>query len=630
MTDILATGTSALLAFQRALSTVGNNVANVATPGYSRQRVDLSTRGGDYYGFGFIGAGVQVGNVQRIVDSILAGRTLRSAGELGRMTQFATLSGRVDTLFSDNATGLPQPFSNFFDAAQAVAGDPTSAAARQSLLGDAQNLVGRFRSLQGQLASMDRESDQRLVDGVADVNGLTSQIAALNREIVRRTGMAGGAQPNDLLDQRDELVRQLSTKIGVTTVVQDDGALNVFTGGGQTLVLGDQAQTLATVADPYQPTRHSLALSSASGPIAIADAAVGGELGGVLQFRHEVVDAAAARLGRIAAGLASAVNAQHREGMDFYGQMGGDFFRMPEPATYARSSNGGSATLTAGIVDASALTTGDIVLRYDGTNWTASDAATGAARPMSGAGTAASPFLVDGVSLVVGGGAAAGDSFLVRPTAEAAGRIAVAITDPNRIAAAGPLRGSAALGNAGNGTLGAIEVLDAGDANLLAPVTIQFTGPNTYSINGAGSYAYTEGAPIAINGWRTTLSGAPAAGDTFTIGPNGPRSNDNGNMRVLAGLDSGGVLDGGATSLTQGVAQLTSAIGSTARQAEYARSAQQAIDAQLGEQRNSVSGVNLDEEAADMMRFQQAYQAAAQIITVANETFQSILAAVRG
>jgi len=630
MTDILATGSSALLAFQQALATISHNVANVNTPGYSRQRVNLAAQPGQFYGYGFVGSGVTVSGIQRMVDGLMSGRLQQSSGELGRLTQLSSLAGGIDQTFSNSATGIAQPMSGFFSAAQTLSSNPTSTAARQALLGSAQQLVDRFHSLGSQLAQADNQVDQGLGNDVTVVNQYTQQIAKLNEEIARQTGATNGQPPNDLLDQRDQLVLQLSGKIGVTTASQSDGSLSVFTTGGQTLVLGNNAQKLTTVSDPYQPGRHSLALSSAGGPIALPDASVGGEMGGMLQFRHDVIDVAQAQLGRTAAGVAATVNAQHHAGMDLYGQMGGDFFSVPTPAVFNRAQNTGTGTLTASVTNATQLGTSDFVMKFDGTNWSAVDAKTGAAMSMSGAGTSASPFVVAGVSVVTSGAAASGDSFLVRPTATAAQQIGLAISDPARVAAATPVRGSAATSNTGNASFGAFTVTDSSNVNLLSPTTIQFTSATTYSINGSGSYAYTSGASITVNGWQTTLSGTPAIGDTLTVGPNAAGSSDNGNANALAGLDSSGYLDGGTTTLTQSVSQLTSSVGSSASQANYALDAQSAINTQLTSQADSVSGVNLDEEAANMVRFQQAYQAASQIINVANTTFQSLLAAVRG
>lgn len=626
MTDILATGTSALLAFQRAMATISHNVANANTPGYSRQQVLLSARPGQFQSYGFVGTGVDVTSVQRMVNTMLTGQLQNSSSEMGRLTALSGMADPLAQYFSSADTGIAKPMSNFFDSLQAVSSNPTSVAARQSFLGSAQNLATTFNSLQGQLQQADSQVDQAVTAGVASVNQLTSQIAALNQQISNQSN--GGQQPNDLLDQRDQLVLQLSNQIGVTTTPGDNGALSVFTTGGQALVLGNQAQKLTTVTDPYQPMRHSIALSTTGGPVVLPDSSIGGSIGGLLQTRHTVIDPMEAQLGQAAAGVSSALNAQNAQGIDLYGNMGGNIFDTPTPATFANAKNTGSATLTTGVTSASALGTGNFILKYDGTNWSATDATTGAAVTMSGSGTSASPFVVNGVTVAVGGSAAAGDSFLVQPTAQAAGQIAVTMTDPNRLAAASPVRGTTATSNTGNATMGAMSVTDATNPNLQSPVTIQFTSANTYSINGSGSYTYTSGQPISVNGWSMTLSGTPAVGDQFSVAANGPNSSDNSNANLLAGLESTNLLNGGTTSITQAVSQITSNVGSLASQADYALSARQSIDTQLNTQASTTSGVNLDEEAANMVKYQQAYQAASQIINIANETFQTLIAAV--
>lgn len=626
MSDILATGSSALIAFQRALATTGHNVANANTPGYSREQVVLTARPGQYQGYGFIGAGVDVTSVQRIVDSLLTGQLQQSSGELGRLTALDGPANAIAQYFSDASTGVAQPTSNFFDALQAVASNPTSFAARQALLGSAKTLANAFNSAQAQLQQVDDQVDQGLTAGVTSVNQLAKQIAALNQQIVAQSN---GQPPNDLLDQRDQLVLQLSNQIGVTATVQDNGSMSVFTTGGQALVLGTQTQTLTTVADPYQPTRHSLALSTPGGAIPLPDSSIGGTLGGLLEVRRTVIDPAQAQLGQLATGVAAAVNAQNRAGMDLYGNLGTDIFSMPAPAAFPAGTNSGGATLAASVSNTGALQTSDFVLKFDGTAWSATDNATGATVPLSGSGTAASPFVVGGVNVVVGGSAAAGDSFLVRPTALAAGQLKVAITDPNRIAAASPVKTSAALTNSGNASLGQATVVDASNPNLLSPMSIQFTSATTYTLNGAGSYTYTSGSPISMNGWTVSLSGTPAAGDTFTVAPNGPNSSDNSNANLLAGLDGVNLLNGGTTTLTQAMSRLTSAVGNVASQASYALDARTALNTQLTNRASSVSGVNLDEEAASMVRYQQAYEAASQIINVANQIFQTLLSAVK-
>ena len=250
---------------------------------------------------------------------------------------------------------------------------------------------------------------------------------------------------------------------------------------------------------------------------------------------------------------------------------------------------------------------------------------------MTGSGTAADPFKVAGVSLVVGGTPAVGDRYSLRPTADAAGSLRVALTDPALIAAASPLQARTDTGNLGDARAGSTQVTDAAAFASFAGATVEFIDDGQYTINGAGPYPYAAGSPIADAGagWSMALTGTPVAGDRFTLARTPPRSGDNGNALVLGGFDQHGILDGGTQSLTAGLSQLTARAGTDARHASLGLEAQTAIHGQISAERESVSGVNLDEEAADMMRFQQAYQAAAQVISTADTMFQTLLSAVR-
>lgn len=627
--SILATGSSALLAFQRALGTISHNVANASTEGYSRQRVELAARPGQAFGYGFVGAGVETTSIVRLADDFNFARVLDSGAELGRLGSLSGLSARIDTLLSDGATGLSRPWSTFFDATQGVAAQPASAAARQDLLASAQALAGRVRSLDAQFKSMDTEVNARLDAGVRDVNGITAEIARLNAEIVRQQGAGGGQPPNDLLDQRERLVGQLSSTLGVATVLQDDGAMNVFTTGGQSLVVGTRAQPLSTVADPFRPERRVLALQSDAGPVALASGAVGGELGGLLEFRAQVLDPAVSQLGRIASTLTFTVNAQHRQGVDLYGDAGGDFFAPIAVDAGPHALNAGTGALSGALADPAAFTGIDAVLTFDGAGWSAVRRDNGQPVALTGTGTAADPLRVGGVALTVSGAPAAGDRFLLRPASGAAGRMQVAVTDPSRIAAASPLRASAALANDSNAVPGVLTVPDAGVAGVVANHQIVFIDDTTYTVDGGAPQAYDPATGIVGSGWTLSLDGTPVAGDQFSLAPRGPGSSDNGNMRALTALDDARPLEGGQLSLNGALQQLTVSTASVARQAGHALEAQQVVDQQVRSDRDSVSGVNLDEEAANLLRFQQAYQAAAQVISTADTMFQSLLAAVR-
>ena len=625
MSNLLATGSSALIAFQRALSTVGHNVANINTPGYSRQRVEFEARDATYFGYGYQGNGVQIVDVRRMADSLATSRLLDSGGELVRLQQLSTLSSRLDQLFSEKATGISAPWSSFFDSVNALSSNAAGSADRESVLAQANALVTRFRQIDQHLDGLDIEVNAGLTAATDEVNRLAKEIAQLNGQIGGSTRPSG-----DLLDRRDQLISELVAFTGGNAATQDGGLVNVFSAGGQPLVVGAAASTLVTVPDPYRPERLQVALETNGQRVTLDKRALGGQIGGLVEFRTTVLDPAMAELGRIATSLAQTFNEGHRAGMDQYGQMGADFFTLPAPRLSSNANNTGNASLTTSVGSVAGLNAQNVLLRFDGAAWVATHPDTGASIPMTGTGTAADPLVVNGIEVVLASGTpAANDRFLLQPTAGAAGNLGVAITDPGRIAAATPVKATTDLANTGSGKLSGLKVTDAANAGLLAPADIEFIDATQYTINGTGPFAYTPGQTIAYNGWSVVLDGAPAAGDTFSVGPTGANSSDNGNAKLLSNLDDARVLNGGTLTLNGAIGGLTTQVGSAARQADYSAQAQQVIHDQAQAARDAVSGVNLDEEAADLMRLQQAYQAASQIIATADTLFQSLLAATR-
>ena len=622
MTDLLSTGISGLLASQLALNTTGHNISNVNTAGYSRQDVMFGARSPDLLGNSWIGTGVNVEGVRRLYDLFLTNQVRDATGAQSRLATFSDLASRVDNLLADSSAGLQPSLDSFFASVNDLASRPADTPTRQALLGQANALTNRLHTLSSQLSSLDRETDQRIGDEVTQINTLSQGIANINAQIQR----SGGQPPNDLLDKRDELVRQLATHVGVKVTPQDGNMINVTTGNGQALVLGTQTQSLKTVTNAFDPSRHDVATADGS---VISSQISGGALGGILDFRRDMLDPARNALGRSAVALADAVNAQHRSGMDLNGDLGGDFFTTTTPAVFSNRNNTGSASISADFGDVSQLTTSDYTMRYDGSAWslTRSD---GSAVAMTGSGTATDPFVADGLTFQVSGSASAGDSFLIRPTANAAAGTNVAITDVRDIAAASPVAATAAGTNTGSGAIGGITVTDATDANLLQPVAITFTSANTYQINGSGSYTFTPGTPIAANGWSLNLSGAPEPGDTFNVSANTSGVGDNTNALALAGIADKAVLDGGTSTLSNAYAQLVSQVGIDAQQATTGLDAQTALLNQSIASQQNVSGVNLDEEAANLVRYQQSYQAAAQVIAVAGTLFDTLLSAAQG
>jgi flagellar hook-associated protein 1 FlgK len=628
MADVLSTGLSSLRALQRALDTTSHNIANVSTPGYTRQRVEFQTRQPELSGGGWVGTGVQTSTVRRIYDQFLAQQTRSSGTNLARLEAFVSQAERVDNLLGDSANGLSSSLQSFADALNEVSTTPASIPARQVLISEGRALAERLKSYDTRLRNMSAEVNGRLGVEAQEITTLAQGIAKLNGDISVAVQQSG-QPPNDLLDQRDALINELSGKVSVSIVAEGESTLNVFIGNGQPLVLGNLASQVTTQVDPLDPERTLLALRTPSGTIDLSKVVSGGTLGGLLDWRSQMLEPARNELGRIGVAIASQVNAQHREGMDLTGALGGNFFNIGAATATAATANAGTAAVTVTRTNLGALTANDYVLSRTATGYTLRRQDTGAAVSFTGTGTGADPILADGLSIVVGAGVATGDQYTIRPTGDALTGMSVAITDPARIAAAAPIRTSAASTNTGTATVSSGEVLDSTNAALLTTVDIDFTSATTYTVNGAGSFTFTPGSPIDVNGWRIQVNGAPATGDRFTVRNNTGATGDNRNAFALADSLRGNVLDGGTKSAFTAVERLTADVALSTRTAQVNRDAEAVIhDSDVAAQ-DSVSGVNLDEEAANLMRYQQAYAAAAQIIAAAQEMFDTLMSAVR-
>ena len=628
MPDILRIGLSALLTHQRALATTSNNIANATTPGYSRQRTELAERPAERIGSYSVGSGVQIQSVRRMSDDIIADQLRGASGAYHRAATFADLASSVDNLFADSNTGLNLTLQSFMNAVQDLADDPSSTAARQALLSEARNLTSRFDTMDRRLSAVGEELGARLGTATAKITALGQELAKLNGDIIN-AGNGNGSAPPDLLDRRDLLLEELATLVQVDAVEQRDGSMAVFVGSGQPLVLGTTATALALVPGSLDPAEPQIVMRGSGPEIDLTRFLTGGELGGLLDFNREMLAPARAELGRIAVGLTHAVNTAHRNGMDALGQLGGDLLAVEAPRSYEGAGNTGTGALSVSIADVGALQAASYRLSYDGTSYTLLRADTGAVVPLTGTGTAGDPLVADGLSIVVSGTPAAGDQFMVKALEHVADTMSVLVSDPARVAAAAPIRTSAALDNAGNATISSGTVVDVTDANLLATTTIEFLTPTTYSVNGAGSFAYTSGGDIVVNGASVRISGTPAAGDQFVISSNAGGVGDNRNALALAAALGGGVLEGGNLSLQSAASGLVTSIGTRSAEAESQSEAQRVVVGSTRDRLDSIRGVNLDEEAAEMLKLEQMYQAAARMISVADELFDSLLYALR-
>lgn len=644
--SILGIGQSALAAAQAGLATTGHNIANASTPGYSRQVVIQGSAGSQNAGAGFIGKGTQVTDVRRVFSELQAAQVQNAQTTQNRSATYYTQISRISNQLADPAAGLSPVLQDFFNGVQDLAANPSLAASRQAALSSAEALAARFQSLDGQLKEVEQGVNSQIQSSISTINGYAKQLSALNDAIEKAHGNSEGKASNDLLDQRDHTIAELSKEIK-TTVVKQGNSYNVFVGNGQPLVVGTKTFDLVPSASPNDLTRTSVGFISNGTVVALSESSLpGGKLGGLLEFRSNTLDPAQNALGRIAIGLAATFNAQHALGQDQNGAIGGAFFSVGAPVVQANSGNTSSpeAQVAAAVTDPAALTTSNYLVE----TLTAADAAAippvagsyRLTRMTDGSTTAFSTFpqTVDGVSFsLTAGNPAAGDSFLVKPTVAGATEFSVAIRDVTKIAAAAPIRTAAPASNTGTGTISAGSVNGPAPTNvdLQVPVTITFTSTTAYSVSrtdvvpavvlGTGDTALAGGSTVSYNGWTVELGGSPAAGDAFTVGPNTNGVGDNRNATLLGALQSQNTLANGTTSYQGAYGQLVSTIGNKARELEVTSKAEGRFLEQALAAQQSESGVNLDEEATNLLRYQQAYQAAGKVMQTASKLFDLLL-----
>ncbi len=637
-TGIFSIGTSALAAAYTALRTAGNNVANANTPGYSRQITELTPQVGAFLGGNYVGQGVAVAEVRRVYNDFLAQQAHQAQAAASQSdTRYLQLA-QVANLFADPTTGVGATIDQFFRAVQDLAQRPADAAARQALLSAANLMAVRFNDVGDRLQDFRNSTDQQLRLEVEAVHRAAREIAELNDKIALARG--AGRLPNDLLDRRDLAIRRLNESIRVSMVEQDDGAVNLFLANGQPLVVGNRASEVGMTIDPIDPQNVLVGIRSGAGVIPLAaDRIGGGKIAGLLQFRATDLPQVENELGRLAVALSDQVNRQHRLGDDRNGQPGADFFAPPAAAAFAAGTNGNPATAIAvSFADTTRLVASDYRIDYTGgTYWLTRladgarvDASTLAGFTASGGSVS---FAYDGLNFVLTGAPPAnGDVFLAQPLRGAARSFGVALTQPAQIAAATPVQAQVPATNLGSIVVDDLSVVGPTRNPALAnATTIAFTGPNTYTISDGVTtltgQSYTPGAPILFNGWRLALRGTPQAGDQVTIGANVGGSGDNRNALALAQLANLPLIDG--SQLAGAFAAVVARVGAATQSADIYNAAQQSILQDAVNAESAVSGVNLDEEAARLMQFQQQYQAAAKVVATAKVIFEEILSIAR-
>ncbi len=717
--NILGIGQSALNAAQIGLSTTGHNIANAATPGYSRQVVIQGAALPQGFGYGFVGQGTQVNDIKRMYSDFLGTQVLTAQTSKSQLDSYNTQITQIDNLLADPSAGLSPALQDFFKGVQDLAANPSAAASRQAMLSSADALTSRFQGLEGRLDEIRQGVNSQIQSSVDSINSYSQQIAKLNDTIEKVQSATDGKAANDLLDQRDQLVADLSKEIKVIVVPQD-GKYSIFIGNGQPLVVGVQTFALKATVSQTDASRTEVAFETGGKTVLIAESNLpGGKLGGLMEFRSKTLDVAQNSLGRVAIGLASTFNAQHRLGQDSSGKLGGDFFSVAAPVVTSSSENTSNAQLSASISDVNALTTSDYRLQVVSapTTLLPNNGTYKITRLSDGEITNTGfPATKDGVIFDLKAGfnmPAAGDEFLIRPTADGASGFDVKITDTASIAAAAPIRTAAVSTNSGSGKISAgvfnsapgtasvtlsydtaaqtlsgfpaypVTVTNGSTATTIqSPNPVLYTAGATVSYGGisfvlpaadvsasttqlvttgalststtlsydsttnslsgfpallpvdvtggvanpyTGSVPYMPGATISFGGVSFTLSGTPANGDKFSISPNDKGVGDSRNALLLGSLLNANTLANGSTTYQGAYAQLVSLVGNKANELQVTSKASETLLTQAQQAQQAESGVNLDEEAANLLRYQQAYQAAGKVMQIASQMFDVLL-----
>lgn len=634
MSNPMTIATSGLLALQRAIATTSNNIVNVNTEGYNRQVVRFEPQPSQQEGGGFIGSGVKAGAIERVYNEYLVAQVHDFSASNGNLQTFSDLAARLDNVLGDPANGLSQNIQKFFGALHGLSNNPASIPERRVVLAEGEALTTQMKFVDNSLDQFRDEINGRLETLTDEISDLASNVAHINERIAALSDSSSNMIPNDLMDQRDLLLTELSSKVGISVVEDDSGRTNVFIGTGQPLVIGSEFSELTTSSSAFDVNRLEIVYQGGSSTTNITKSINGGELQGLLDFRDSTLENTRNRMGLLAVGLSESFNAQHRSGLDLNGNFGTDFFTPSSVAVSGHPANAGAATLTASVSDASQLEASDYLVRYDGSQWMAirqsDDVVT----------TSAGSFTLDGMDITIAGGApAAGDSFLVRATHGAVSALEVAVKQPGGLAAAAPLRSLTADSNLGDIALSELDALNtsalSGDITLTFDADALGVGLPGFIVSGAatGTIAYdpateSAGKQVAIAGVADfTLAGTPAVGDTLVLQNNVTAGGDNRNALRLAGLQNDRILESGETSYQGYYGNMVADVGVKTRQSEVNAATEASLLSQAESTRDSVSGVNLEEEAANLLRFQQAYQAAAQVVAISDSLFQTLLRA---
>ncbi|SDJ35775.1 flagellar hook-associated protein FlgK [Billgrantia gudaonensis] len=635
--SMFSIGLSGLNAAQNALKTTSNNISNVNTPGYNRELTILEQGSGD--------GGVNVSDIQRQFNQYVASQLNAATSQSSALETYENQVSQIDNLLADRDAGLAPLMQDFFSALEDLASAPSDPASRQGVLGSADTLSAQFRSFDGYLQDMQEGINGQIADEVTQINNTTEQIAGLNREIALARARQGEA-PNSLLNQRDQLVNELSERMDVRLNIQDGKSYNISLPNGQPLVSGTDSKPLETLESPSDPQRTILGYRDSGGTLQpLSEGTVsGGSLGGLMTFRSETLDKTQNQIGQMAVSMAVGFNEQHRLGQDLDGDQGEDFFAIGQPRAYTDERNTGTAEVTATAFDAQnidELRASDYEIRVTGDGPTDATGFT-VIRKDNGEALNLDPEAFDAASNTLSFGGMTltfndsmaleeGNRFEVQPVRQAAADMETRIADLDKIAAGSLVATDGDMAVSGTRALdGAFSSQTAYELELEGDGTLSVDPNEPVLRNGEAFDPATDtlnaGDTVTLDGIEFVVSELPAAGETSTLDIQraAAGSGDNTNALAMQDLQDEALVAGNA-SLSQAYAGMVSDVGNRTNIVQVNLDARQGLTDQLRAVQQSESGVNLDEEAANLIRYQQFYQANARVIDTASTVFDTIL-----
>ncbi|GHF80257.1 flagellar hook-associated protein FlgK [Thalassotalea marina] len=661
--NLYQTGVSGLLAAQQQLATTGHNIANVNTEGFNRQRAEQGAAIGTAFGDQYLGSGTYIQDVARIFNKFSYREQLVNTGKVGYADSLNRDLDQLNEIMTFSGKSINDSLNRFYQAINSISDNPSDLGLRNIALSQAEILAGDFKAMNKNLDLLENSANGEIEQIAAQVSRMSVEIAKINEQILSQSGPEVTGQANDLLDRRDQLIMELGEYANVNTVTDKNGVMTVMIGSGNTLVAGITPLRVAVTSGDPDPNQKQLQLVGANGNVGLNGATVGGKLEAKFEYRDEHLADLRSQVNRIAMAISDTLNSSQAQGLDLNGQTGLNIFtdintnQLMQGRVLTPSTNTGSVQASVEITDISKVPTDEFEIEWDGTNYVMTNLDTRASQTL----TLTPPNEYDtglGFSFNIDSGTpAVGDSFIVRPTENSASLIDVTLQDGAGIAASTPVGVHVSENNVSDGQLKITNVLDpvaaqtyVNTTNSEITVDVYESAPGTFTyrvfdsanpppapVITTGTFAAGSSATIALPpgptpAFEIEISGEPAgqgslAREQFFLKDAFGQGNG-GNATKMALTQEQGIISGGKESFNQSIGISTAEVGSKASSAKLVSQTAQALHTQAYNRVQEASGVNLDEEAANMLKFQQAYQASSRIISVANTIFDTLLAAV--